>query len=70
MSMAYGIEVQETNDPYVQMAEEALGGAAACLKTGAYLVDMFPISEATFTTLNVFSTTFCSEIHPCVDAWC
>lgn len=70
MSMAYGIEVQEKDDPYVQMAEEALGGAAACLKTGAYLVDMFPISEATFTTPGVFSMFLCSEVHSGMDAWC
>ena len=50
MLIGYGIEVQEQNDPYVHLAEETVRCAAACAKTGAYLVDMFPISEFASTS--------------------
>lgn len=45
MLIGYGIKVQEKDDPYVQLAEEALRCAAACARAGAYLVDVFPIMK-------------------------
>lgn len=51
MLIGYGIKVQEKDDPYVQLAEEALRCAAACAKAGAYLVDVFPISKSVFANI-------------------
>lgn len=69
--MSYGIKVQEENDPYVQLAEEALRCAAACAKTGAYLVDMFPISKLVSPNFGVLLiSTPCSEIYTLLDARC
>ena len=43
MKIVYGIAVQESNDPYISMAEEALSGVAEAGIPGAFWVDMFPI---------------------------
>lgn len=43
MKIAYGIDVKESNDPYISIAEEALNGLAEAGVIGAFLVDMFPI---------------------------
>ena len=44
MKIGYGITVQESNDPYVSIAEEAFNGFAEAGVPGAFLVvDLFPI---------------------------
>ena len=43
MKIVYGIAVQESDDPYISMAEEALDGVAEAGIPGAFWVDMFPI---------------------------
>ena len=43
MKIGYGIAVQESNDPYISIAEKALKGAAEAAIPGAFLVDSFPI---------------------------
>ena len=43
MKILYGIAVQESDDPYIAMAEEALNGVAEAGIPGAFWVDMFPI---------------------------
>lgn len=43
MSVAYGISVQESDDPYITNAEEALMGLAEAGVPGAFLVDLIPI---------------------------
>ncbi|KAF8815532.1 cytochrome P450 [Phlegmacium glaucopus] len=43
MSIAYGIEVKESDDPYVSLAEEALNGINQAAIPGAFWVDLFPI---------------------------
>ena len=43
MKIGYGITVQESDDPYISIAEEALKGVAAAGIPGAFLVDLFPI---------------------------
>ena len=43
MKIGYGIAVQESDDPYISIAEEALEGIAEAGIPGAFLVDMFPI---------------------------
>ena len=43
MKIVYGIAVQESDDPYISIAEEALTGVAEAAIPGAFLVDMFPI---------------------------
>ena len=43
MKIVYGIAVQESDDPYISLAEEALSGLAEAGIPGAFLVDMFPI---------------------------
>jgi hypothetical protein len=43
MKIGYGIEVQESDDPYISIAEEAMKGAAEAGVPGAFWVDLFPI---------------------------
>jgi hypothetical protein len=41
--MTYSIDVRPYNDPYIKIAEEAVGAAADLLIAGAFLVDIIPI---------------------------
>ena len=43
MKIAYGISVQESDDPYISMAELAFSGVAEAGIPGAFWVDSFPI---------------------------
>jgi hypothetical protein len=43
MKIAYGIDVQEFDDPYVSLAEEVLDGMNEASIPGAFWVDLFPI---------------------------
>ena len=43
LSMTYSINVGPCNDPYIKIAEEAMGAIAEPLIPGAFLVDMIPI---------------------------
>ena len=43
MKIGYGITVEEFDDPYISIAEEALSGVAEAGIPGAFLVDLFPI---------------------------
>lgn len=42
LSLTYGIEVQETNDPYVKLIEDANVILNASTTPGAFIVDFFP----------------------------
>jgi hypothetical protein len=41
--MTYSINVQPYNDPYIEIAEEAVRAAGELLIPGAFLVDIIPI---------------------------
>ena len=43
MKIGYGIAIQESEDPYISIAEEALNGVAQAGIPGAFWVDLFPI---------------------------
>ena len=43
MNIAYGIDVQESNDPYLSLAEEALNGLNQATILGTFWVDLFPL---------------------------
>ena len=43
MKIGYGITVQESEDPYISIAEEALNGVAEAGVPGTFWVDLFPI---------------------------
>ena len=43
MKIGYGIAVQDSDDPYISMAEVAFTGASEAAIPGAFWVDMFPI---------------------------
>ena len=43
MKIAYGIDVQEYNDPYIRVAEDAMKGVNEAGIPGAFWVDLFPI---------------------------
>ena len=43
MKIGYGIAVQESDDPYISIAEEALKGVADAGIPGTSLVDLLPI---------------------------
>ena len=43
MSMTYGVDVKETDDPLIGLAEAATESASQAIIPGAFLVDMIPI---------------------------
>lgn len=43
MKITYGIDIQESGDPFIKTTEEALNGINEAGVPGAFLVDMFPI---------------------------
>ena len=43
MSMTYGVDVKENDDPLIALAEAALKSTAESILPGAFLVDMIPI---------------------------
>ena len=43
MKIGYGIDVQESDDPYISLAEESLHGLNEAAHPGAFWVDLFPI---------------------------
>lgn len=43
LDVAYGIEVQPLNDPYIRTAEAAFASVSQATLPGAFLVDMLPI---------------------------
>ena len=43
MKIAYGIDVKESNDPYISIAEEALNGLAEAGVFGFFPVDIIPL---------------------------
>jgi hypothetical protein len=42
MSVTYGLEIQEEDDPYLEVAVRADRSLTAIAKPGAFLVDLFP----------------------------
>lgn len=45
MSIAYGIEVLEEDDPFIKAAEHVASAGNEILRHGTYLVDLFPVCE-------------------------
>ena len=45
MKIGYGISVQESDDPYISIAEEVMSGVAQAGIPGAFWVDLFPILQ-------------------------
>jgi hypothetical protein len=43
ISLAYGLDIKETDDPHVKLAETALGSISDVTGSGVYLVDILPI---------------------------
>ena len=43
ISLAYGLDIKETNDPHVKRAETALESMLDVTGSGIYLVDILPI---------------------------
>ena len=43
MKITYGINVRDSDDPYISIAEEALNGIAEAANPGAFWVDFVPI---------------------------
>ncbi|TFK33693.1 cytochrome P450, partial [Crucibulum laeve] len=43
LSITYGIKVQPSNDPFINLAERAMTGISESLVAGAFLVDTIPI---------------------------
>ena len=43
MKITYGIDVKESEDPYISTAEVALSGVAEAGVIGAFWVDIFPL---------------------------
>ncbi|PPQ66787.1 hypothetical protein CVT24_008696 [Panaeolus cyanescens] len=45
LSLAYGLQIKPSNDPYIQLAEEASASFLEAAVPGAFLVDVFPIFQ-------------------------
>ena len=43
LKIAYGIDVQESDDPYILVGEEAMKGLGEAGIPGAFWVDLFPV---------------------------
>ena len=43
MKVSYGIDVRESDDPYISLTEESLHGITEASIPGAFWVDFFPI---------------------------
>ena len=43
ISMTYGIQIKDTNDPFINLAEAAVKSASTATAPGGFLVDMIPI---------------------------
>jgi hypothetical protein len=43
MKITYGIDIQESDDPYILLTEESLKGIDQAATLGAFWVDFFPI---------------------------
>ena len=43
MSMTYGIQIKDTNDPFVNLAEATVKSGSEATLPGAFLVDVIPI---------------------------
>ena len=55
MTTAYGIDVKEHNDPYLEVAEHAADCVRLTLVPGAYLVDLLPFRGDLFVRSNYSS---------------
>jgi hypothetical protein len=42
MRVVYGYQAKESNDPFIEIGEEALEGATVAGTPGAFLVDLIP----------------------------
>ncbi|KAF9045251.1 cytochrome P450 [Panaeolus papilionaceus] len=45
LSLAYGLQIQPSNDPYIELAEKASASFLEAAVPGAFLVDVFPIFQ-------------------------
>jgi hypothetical protein len=43
LSVTYGIKVQESDDPFIALSEQAVKGLNECGVPGTFWVDLFPI---------------------------
>jgi hypothetical protein len=43
LSLAYGLQIQQTDDPFIDLAETATKSISAAASFGAFLVDVIPI---------------------------
>ena len=43
LSITYGIQIQDTNDPFINLAETAVHSSSAAASVGLHLVDVIPI---------------------------
>jgi hypothetical protein len=43
MKIVYGIDVQESDDPYITLAKEVMNGLVEAATPGAFWIDLFPI---------------------------
>lgn len=46
MKIAYDLDAQEENDPYVTIAEHVTHAASATTNAGSYLVDTLPFCKS------------------------
>lgn len=62
--LSHGYPVQEGDDPLIKIADTALDGFAKSSTPGAWMVDIFPISE--FTKLDLLYKVVVAHRYPFV----
>jgi len=50
LAIAYGMDIQPSDDPYIELAEKAHEGLMQAALPGSFLVDTLPFCELTFPT--------------------
>lgn len=53
ITIAYGIETMEENDPFITTAEHTMEAVNASMIPGAFLVDIFPVCECLDHEVNI-----------------
>lgn len=68
MNLAYGVEPQTIDHPYIVLSEDTMAAVDAAALPGAFLVDFFPLCELAATISLIFLNKNVSVVKH-VPAW-
>ena len=60
--MTYSIKVRPYNEPYIKIAEEAVGAMTELLNSGAFPVDIIPSWSIHFQVSDSYDPSFVTEV--------